>query len=159
MHDLERGTGEVLGEKPVRQHDGNRLSALQRDAARGGGVLKAGCEPDLLSPLSVTTEINLHAPALLPSDSRGDVHLRLSFTKLATTKTEQIDDLEEIVDRFGNLPPSPNADRRTACAHRQAVLCGQVDAAPASTLFKKDPPTIDGHHAPDPEKQVYQTGR
>ena len=49
--------------------------------------LKAGIEPDLLSPLSVTTDINLHAPALLPNDYCGDVHLRLSFyKKLATAK-------------------------------------------------------------------------
>jgi transcription-repair coupling factor (superfamily II helicase) len=43
--------------------------------------------------LSVATEINLHAPALLPDDYCGDVHLRLSFyKKLATAKTgEQID--------------------------------------------------------------------
>jgi transcription-repair coupling factor (superfamily II helicase) len=49
--------------------------------------LKAGKEPDLLAPLSVTTDINLHAPALLPGDYCGDVHLRLSFyKKLATPR-------------------------------------------------------------------------
>ncbi len=72
--------------------------------------LKAGIEPDLLSPLNVTTDINLHAPALLPDDYCGDVHLRLSFyKKLATAKTtDQVDTLlEEIVDRFGKLPPRP----------------------------------------------------
>jgi transcription-repair coupling factor (superfamily II helicase) len=48
--------------------------------------LKNGKEPDLLAPLSVTTDINLHAPALLPNDYCGDVHLRLSFyKKLATS--------------------------------------------------------------------------
>src|SRR5256885_8113893 len=71
--------------------------------------LKAGKEPDLLSPLSASTDINLHAPALLPNDYCGDVHLRLSFyKKLATARTsDQIDTLlEEIVDRFGKLPRS-----------------------------------------------------
>ena len=56
----------------------------------------------------MTTEINLHSAALLPSDYCGDVHLRRSFyKKLATAKnTDQIDLLlEEIVDRFGKLPP------------------------------------------------------
>jgi transcription-repair coupling factor (superfamily II helicase) len=49
--------------------------------------LKAGKEPDLLSPLSASTDINLHAPALLPNDYCGDVHLRLSFyKKLATAR-------------------------------------------------------------------------
>ena len=57
--------------------------------------LKAGREPDLLSPLAVVTDINLHVPALLPNDYCGDVHLRLSFyKKLATAKSsDQIDRL------------------------------------------------------------------
>ena len=69
--------------------------------------LKAGIEPDLLSPLNVTTDINLHAPALLPDDYCDDVHFCLSlYKKLATAKTpDQIDSLmEEIIDRFGKLP-------------------------------------------------------
>ena len=109
--------------------------------------LKAGREPDLLSPLSVTTDINLHAPALLPSDYCGDVQLRLSFyKKLATAKkTEQIDDLlEEIVDRFGKLPPQAQT---LIDVHRLRVLARpygvvKVDAAPGviNITFKKDPP-------------------
>jgi transcription-repair coupling factor (superfamily II helicase) len=108
MHDLEiRGTGEVLGEN----QSGNMMeigfqlyNEMLNEAVAS---LKAGREPDLLSPLNVSTDINLHAPALLPSDYCGDVHLRLSFyKKLATAKTtDQIDALlEEIVDRFGKLP-------------------------------------------------------
>ena len=108
MHDLEiRGSGEVLGEN----QSGNMLEIgfqlyndMLSEAVR---ALKAGQEPDLLSPLQVTTEINLHSPALLPSDYCGDVHLRLSFyKKLATAKNDaQIDALqEEIVDRFGKPP-------------------------------------------------------
>jgi transcription-repair coupling factor (superfamily II helicase) len=109
--------------------------------------LKAGIEPDLLSPLNVTTEINLHAPALLPNDYCGDVHLRLSFyKKLATAhNADQIDALlEEIVDRFGKLP----AQGQTLIdVHRLRVLAKpfgviKVDAAPGviSITFKKDPP-------------------
>ena len=108
MHDLEiRGSGEVLGEN----QSGNMLeigfqlyNEMLSEAVRS---LKEGKEPDLLSPLQVTTEINLHSPALLPSDYCGDVHLRLSFyKKLATAKNDsQIDALqEEIVDRFGKPP-------------------------------------------------------
>jgi transcription-repair coupling factor (superfamily II helicase) len=109
--------------------------------------LKAGREPDLLSPLSVTTEINLHAPALLPNDYCGDVHLRLSFyKKLATAKnTDQIDALlEEIVDRFGKLPPQAqtliDVHRLRVIARPYGVV--KVDAAPGaiSITFKKDPP-------------------
>src|SRR5918912_68418 len=80
MHDLEiRGAGEVLGEN----QSGNMMEVgfqLYNDMlAEAVRSLKAGREPDLLAPLSVTTEINLHAPALLPDDYCGDVHLRLSF--------------------------------------------------------------------------------
>jgi transcription-repair coupling factor (superfamily II helicase) len=109
--------------------------------------LKAGKEPDLLSPLSVTTDINLHAPALLPDDYCGDVHLRLSFyKKLATAKnSEQIDALlEEIVDRFGKLP----AQAQTLIdVHRLRVLARpygvvKVDAAPGviQITFRPNPP-------------------
>jgi len=148
MHDLEiRGAGEVLGEN----QSGNMLEVgfqlyneMLSEAVRS---LKAGKEPDLLSPLSVTTDINLHAPALLPNDYCGDVHLRLSFyKKLATAKTtDQIDGLlEEIVDRFGKLP----AQAQTLIdVHRLRVLARpygvvKVDAAPGviNISFKPQPP-------------------
>jgi transcription-repair coupling factor (superfamily II helicase) len=148
MHDLEiRGAGEVLGEN----QSGNMLEVgfqlyneMLSEAVR---CLKAGKEPDLLSPLSVTTDINLHAPALLPDDYCGDVHLRLSFyKKLATAKTpDQIDGLlEEIVDRFGKLPPQAQT---LIDVHRLRVLSQpygvvKVDAAPGviTITFKPQPP-------------------
>jgi transcription-repair coupling factor (superfamily II helicase) len=109
--------------------------------------LKAGKEPDLLAPLSVTTDINLHAPALLPDDYCGDVHLRLSFYKrLATARTpEHIDALlEELVDRFGKLPPQAQT---LIDVHRLRVLARpygvvKVDAAPGviNITFKANPP-------------------
>lgn len=148
MHDLEiRGAGEVLGEN----QSGNMLeigfqlyNEMLSEAVR---CLKIGIEPDLLNPLNVTTDINLHAPALLPNDYCGDVHLRLSFyKKLATAKTtNQIDALqEEIVDRFGKMPS------QTQClidVHRlrvvsQAYGVMKVDASPniITLTFKKNPP-------------------
>ena len=148
MHDLEiRGTGEVLGEN----QSGNMMeigfqlyNEMLSEAVR---CLKAGIEPDLLNPLTVTTEINLHSPALLPDDYCGDVHLRLSFyKKLATAKTtDQIDALlEEIVDRFGKLPPQ---GQTLIDVHRLRVIAKpygvvKVDAAPGviNITFKKDPP-------------------
>jgi transcription-repair coupling factor (superfamily II helicase) len=74
--------------------------------------LKNGREPDLLAPLSVVTEINLHSPALLPDAYCGDVHIRLSLYKrlASASKAEQIDALlEEITDRFGKLPAQAQA--------------------------------------------------
>jgi len=103
MHDLEiRGAGEVLGES----QSGNMTEVgfqlyndMLGEAVRS---LKAGKEPDLLSPLAATVDINLHAPALLPQDYCADVHMRLSlYKRLASAKSDaQIDTLlEEMVDR------------------------------------------------------------
>ena len=60
-----------------------------------------------MQPFAAATEINLHAPALLPDAYCGDVHVRLGlYKRLATAeKAEAIDRLlEEITDRFGKLP-------------------------------------------------------
>ncbi len=168
MHDLEiRGAGEVLGEN----QSGNMLeigfqlyNEMLAEAVRS---LKAGKEPDLLAPLSVTTDINLHAPALLPDDYCGDVHLRLSFYKrLATAKNaDQIDALlEEIVDRFGKLPPqAPDADRRAPPARAgQALRRGE-----GRCRARRDPhhlqaaaaDRLDAHHRAGAEEQAHQAGR
>ena len=148
MHDLEiRGAGEVLGE----HQSGNMMeigfqlyNEMLAEAVR---ALKAGKEPDLMSPLSVTTEINLHAPALLPTEYCGDVHTRLSlYKKLATAaKAEQIDVLlEEITDRFGKLPPQ---GQTLFDVHRLRVMAKpfgvtKIDAAPALMVisFRPNPP-------------------
>jgi transcription-repair coupling factor (superfamily II helicase) len=148
MHDLEiRGAGEVLGEN----QSGNMLEVgfqlyneMLGEAVR---CLKAGIEPDLMAPMNATTDINLHAPALLPDSYCGDVHLRLSFyKKLATAKSaEHIDALlEELVDRFGKLPPQAatliDVHRLRVMAKPYGVV--KVDASPTLTTitFKKDPP-------------------
>ena len=94
MHDLEiRGAGEVLGDN----QSGNMMEVgfqLYNDMlAEAVRSLKNGREPDLLAPLSAVTEINLHAPALLPDAYCGDVHIRLSLYKrlASASKAEQID--------------------------------------------------------------------
>ena len=78
MHDLEiRGAGEVLGDNQSgeMQEIGSRCtSEMLNQAVR---ALKAGREPDLDEPLGVTTEVNLHIPALLPEDYCPGVHERL----------------------------------------------------------------------------------
>ena len=148
MHDLEiRGAGEVLGEN----QSGNMLEVgfqlyneMLSEAVR---CLKNGVEPDLLAPLSAATDINLHAPALLPDSYCGDVHLRLSFyKKLATAKTSaQVDTLlEEMVDRFGKLPDQAQT---LIDVHRLRVISQpygvvKVDATPGVIIitFKKDAP-------------------
>jgi transcription-repair coupling factor (superfamily II helicase) len=148
MHDLEiRGAGEVLGENQSgnMQEVGFQLyNEMLGEAVRS---LKAGREPDLLSPLSATTEINLHAPALLPDAYCGDVHTRLSlYKRLATAeKAEHLDALlEEVTDRFGKLPPQGQALFDT---HRLRVLAKpygvqKIDAGPQliTITFRPNPP-------------------
>ncbi|WP_374347611.1 transcription-repair coupling factor [Chitinimonas sp.] len=108
MHDLEiRGAGEVLGEgqSGEMQEIGFSLySAMLNEAVK---ALKKGIEPDLNAPLGVATEINLHAPALLPDDYCPDVHERLVlYKRLANCENaDDLDDMQqELIDRFGLLP-------------------------------------------------------
>ena len=151
MHDLEiRGAGEVLGDNQSGNMQEVGFQLYNEMLAQAVSALKKGEEPDLLSPLQVTTEINLHAPALLPNDYCGDVHLRLSFyKKLATAKTQdQVDALmEELIDRFGKLP---SQTQTLIDSHRLRVLAKpygvtKVDAAPGVIVinFKPNAP-VDG---------------
>jgi transcription-repair coupling factor (superfamily II helicase) len=110
-------------------------------------ALKAGREPNLNEPLGVTTEINLHVPALLPATYCSDVHERLVLYKRFAS-AEQPDDidalLEELVDRFGN-PPEPAqalvaSHRLRLDAKRLGVI--KVDSGHERTTlqFVKAPP-------------------
>ncbi|WP_026121241.1 transcription-repair coupling factor [Paraburkholderia kururiensis] len=113
MHDLEiRGTGEVLGDKQsgeIQEIGFQLYTDMLNDAVK---ALKEGREPDLNAPLAATTEINLHAPAILPADYCGDVQERLSlYKRLANCEHDDaIDSIqEELIDRFGKLPPQAHA--------------------------------------------------
>ncbi|WP_374564043.1 transcription-repair coupling factor [Ideonella sp.] len=152
MHDLEiRGAGEVLGDN----QSGNMMEVgfqlyndMLSEAVR---ALKNGQEPDLLSPTSgvfgSTTEINLHAPALLPDAYCGDVHMRLSlYKRLATAeRAEHLDALlEEVTDRFGKLPTQGQTLFDT---HRLRILAKpygvqKIDAGPRlmNITFRPNPP-------------------
>ncbi len=150
MHDLEiRGAGEVLGENQSGEMTeiGFQLYSDMLNAAVK--ALKAGKEPDLAAPLSTTTEINLHVPALLPSDFCGDVHERLSiYKRLANGESQQaIDDLqEELIDRFGNLPDAVKALIETHRLRISAKTVGiiKIDAHAESALLQFEPkPPVD----------------
>ncbi|MDO9051491.1 MAG: transcription-repair coupling factor [Methylotenera sp.] len=113
MHDLEiRGAGELLGDSQSgeMQEIGFHLySDMLNHAVK---QLKAGKEPDLNAPLSVTTEINLHTPALLTNAYCPDVHERLViYKRLANcVEDDDLDNLqEELIDRFGLLPEQGEA--------------------------------------------------
>ncbi|WIM07001.1 MAG: transcription-repair coupling factor [Candidatus Nitricoxidivorans perseverans] len=151
MHDLEiRGAGEVLGEgqSGEMQEIGFALYARMLNAAVH--ALKAGEKiPDLTQPLSVTSEINLRTPALLPDAYCPDVHERLTlYKRLANCDAE--DDLqalqEELIDRFGDLPAQAQALLET---HRlriagKSIGIARLDAGPSSIQLQLIPnPPVD----------------
>ena len=128
MHDLEiRGAGELLGDNQSgeMQEIGFHLySDMLNHAVK---QLKAGKEPDLNAPLGVTTEINLHEPALLPNKYCPDVHERLVlYKRLANCTDEESLDLlqEELIDRFGLLPEQ--GETLMAC-HRLRIAAKTMD--------------------------------
>ncbi|MBI4808938.1 MAG: transcription-repair coupling factor [Nitrosomonadales bacterium] len=108
MHDLEiRGAGEVLGESQSGEMQEIGFSLYNDMLSAAISSLRQGLEPDMAHPLGVTTEINLHTPALLPNDYCGDIHQRLViYKRLAHCNTqEDLDDMQqELIDRFGLLP-------------------------------------------------------
>jgi transcription-repair coupling factor (superfamily II helicase) len=148
MHDLEiRGAGEVLGESQSgnMQEVGFDLYTQMLNAAVR--ALRSGREPDLMAPLQAVTEINLHVPALLPTDYVPDVHHRLSlYKKLASSTTdEMLTDLqEEIVDRYGKLPEPARAliDTHRLRLHAERLGIKKIDASGEAIVlsFVPQPP-------------------
>jgi len=162
MQDLEiRGAGEVLGDAQsgdIQDIGFNLFTDMLNHAVR---ALKAGKEPDLSQPLGVTTEINLHVPALLPATYSSDVHERLSiYKRLANCETEDALTAmhEELVDRFG-IPPEQT--QALLESHRLRILSRRlgivrVDATADAIVLQFDADT-----AIDPARiiQLIQTQR
>ncbi|MDP8567278.1 transcription-repair coupling factor [Methylophilus aquaticus] len=145
MHDLEiRGAGELLGDSQsgeMQEIGFNLYSDMLNHAVK---QLKAGKEPDLDAPLGVTTEINLHTPALLPSNYCPDVHERLViYKRLANCEDDEALDgmQEELIDRFGLLPEPGEA--LVAC-HRLRIAARalgiiKIDASDAAIQLQFNP--------------------
>ncbi|ALF60481.1 transcription-repair coupling factor [Psychrobacter urativorans] len=106
--DLEiRGAGELLGKQQSGNMQAIGFSLYMDMLERATKAIKAGKEPDLNTPLSLTSEINLHASALIPEEYVHDVHQRLLFYKRIGSvgdKEALIDIRTEMIDRFGTLP-------------------------------------------------------
>jgi transcription-repair coupling factor (superfamily II helicase) len=148
MHDLEiRGAGEVLGDAQsggIQDIGFTLYTDMLNHAVKS---LKAGKEPDLLKPLNVATEINLHTPALLPESYCADVHERLViYKRLANCEDENaLDGLqEELVDRFGLLP---DPVQTLVDSHRLRLLGKpldliKIDASTQSISVQFGPDTI-----------------
>ena len=109
-HDLEiRGAGELLGESQSGEMTEVGLSMYLDLLEQAVRALKEGRTPQLDQPLAATTEVELRVPALLPVDYIADVPLRLTLYKriAAANDTATLDELTaELIDRFGELPPS-----------------------------------------------------
>ena len=138
MHDLEiRGAGELLGDSQSGEMQAIGFHLYSDMLNHAVKQLKAGKEPDLDAPLGVTTEINLHVPALLTNAYCPDVHERLVlYKRLANANTDdELDTLqEELIDRFGLLPEQGEA--LLAC-HRLRIMAKplgiiKIDASDAS---------------------------
>ena len=150
MHDLEiRGAGEVLGDRQSGEIHEIGFQLYTDMLNKAVKSLKAGIEPDLMSPMQATTDITLGSPALLPNNYCPDVHERLSLYKRLANALELnlISDItEELIDRFGELPPQGNALIET---HRLRIQMGQlgikkIDASPTSIVIQFIPnPPID----------------
>ena len=108
--DLEiRGAGELLGEQQSGSMQAIGYSLYMEMLEKATKAIQKGKTPNFDAPLSLTAEINLHMPALIPDEYLGDVHQRLLFYKrISNTDTqEKLDNIRmELIDRFG-IPPQP----------------------------------------------------
>ena len=148
MHDLEiRGAGEVLGEGQSGEMQEVGFSLFTEMLKQAVRDLKKGREPDLDAPLGVTTEINLHSPALLPDEYCPGVHERLViYKRLATCESEEeIDAIhEELIDRFG-LPPQSvktliESHRLRLAAKEMGIQKLDASEVAIQLTFVKNPP-------------------
>jgi transcription-repair coupling factor (superfamily II helicase) len=162
MHDLEiRGAGEVLGEAQsgeIQEVGFNLYTDMLNHAVR---ALRAGREPDLSQPLGVTTEINLHRPALLPAGYCSDVHERLAvYKRLANCETDDALTAmyEELVDRFGPLPEQAQA---LIESHRLRILSRPLGIARVDATAEAVVIHFEAHPAVDPARiiQLIQKNR
>ncbi|WP_018410357.1 transcription-repair coupling factor [Methyloversatilis thermotolerans] len=151
MHDLEiRGAGEVLGESQsgeMQEVGFNLYTEMLKSAVKTLQRGDKGESVDLTQPLDVVSEINLHMPALLPTQYCPDVHERLTlYKRLANCESD--DELgalrEELVDRFGPMPEQTRALMETHRLRLAAKPLGiaKIDAHETQILvtFVPNPP-------------------
>lgn len=135
-HDLEiRGAGELLGEGQSGQIHEVGFSLYSELLERAVKALKSGKQPELEVPLSAGTEVDLHIPALLPSDYLPDVHTRLTlYKRIASASTpHDLRELQvEMIDRFGLLPAPAKHLMTVAELRQKASMLGidRLEAGP-----------------------------
>ncbi|WP_438012451.1 transcription-repair coupling factor [Psychrobacter raelei] len=145
--DLEiRGAGEILGKQQSGNMQAIGFSLYMDMLERATKAIKAGKEPDLNTPLSLTSDINLHSSALIPEDYVNDVPQRLLFYKRisnAEDKEVLTDIRTEMIDRFGALP---DQTKQLFAIHQLRVLAEplaiyKIDATSNSVILEFAPDT------------------
>ena len=147
-HDLEiRGAGELLGEEQSGQIQEVGFSLYTELLERAVRALREGRIPELDADARRHTEVELHLPALIPDDYLGDVHTRLMLYKriASAPDDEGLDRLtEEMVDRFGVLPPQTANLFQVARLRLRAAALGirklELGALGGRVLFFPNPP-------------------
>lgn len=149
-HDLEiRGAGELLGEAQSGVIDEVGFSLYAELLDRALRSLREGRLPDIDAAAPRGLEVNLHVPTLLPDDYLADVHLRLILYKriAAARELAALTALEEeIVDRFGRLPPEGKLLFAATALKLRAEPLGirKIDAGPKGARIDfSDKPNID----------------
>ena len=145
--DLEiRGAGEILGKQQSGNMQAIGFSLYMDMLERATKAIKAGKEPDLNTPLSLTSDINLHCSALIPEDYVNDVPQRLLFYKRisnAEDKATLTDIRTEMIDRFGTLP---DQTKQLFAIHQLRVQAEplaiyKIDATSSSVVLEFAPDT------------------
>ena len=145
--DLEiRGAGEILGKQQSGNMQAIGFSLYMDMLERATKAIKAGKEPDLNTPLSLTSEINLHSSALIPEEYVHDVHQRLLFYKRignADDKEILVDIRTEMIDRFGALPDQTKQLFAVHSLRLQAepLLINKIDANSSNITLEFAPDT------------------
>lgn len=107
-HDMEiRGAGELLGDEQSGQMQEIGFNLYNELLERAVTALKAGKEANIDFDERHFVEIDLHVPALIPTDYLPDVHLRLVLYKRISAAPDHaaLHELQvEMIDRFGLLP-------------------------------------------------------
>lgn len=107
-HDMEiRGAGELLGDEQSGQMQEIGFGLYNDLLERAVNALKSGKDAGASLDKREFVEIDLHVPALIPTDYLPDVHTRLVLYKRisAAADNEALKELQvEMIDRFGLLP-------------------------------------------------------
>ncbi|HEY4881891.1 MAG TPA: transcription-repair coupling factor [Steroidobacteraceae bacterium] len=135
-HDLEiRGAGEFLGEAQSGELSEVGLSMYLDMLEHAVRAMREGREPALDRPLASSSEVELHAPGLLPQDYVPDVHLRLAlYQRIGAADATALQDMTaELIDRFGALPEPAHNLLRLAALRLEARSLGlrRLELGPA----------------------------